>query len=316
MVSLVLALCKVRCSRTSGSLLGGLSKRGIDILLELQATVQRLESTVVGMDTSMKRLQLENARLVQQVDKAEVEVAELREDMDSMAERADTQEKRMLAVENAVEEIPLPGDGRHFFGGPPGPAAEALKQVVVNGPPALLNEAEVGADATAAELKSSAFFVSRQGILHLQRTHIGTSQACIRAVFIGLLGIMKKAKPPAPLKQGFWTVEDANDPSRVLRPQWDDGWEANREGWALEAVQMVRQNARWWTASLPQQVLDVLPTDVIESGLSTSFNTWCKCYNDMRDKDAVARLKLRIANRRHARKHIVSPQINTTCKHT
>lgn len=149
----------------AGCLPGGLGRRGIDILLELRATVERLETSVAGMDTSMKRLQLENARLAQQADRAEVEAAELREEIDSMAERADTQEKRMLAVEDAVEEIPLPGEGGHIFGGPGGPAAEAIEPAVVNGPAALLNEAEVGADASAADLKSSAFFVSRQIIL-------------------------------------------------------------------------------------------------------------------------------------------------------
>lgn len=125
-------------------------------------------------------------------------------------------------------------------------------------------------------------------------------------MFVGLLGVTKKAKPPTPLKQGFWTTEDDNDPNRLLRPRWDDGWEANREGWSLEAIQKVKQDGRRWSTSLSQQMLDVLPADLVEKGLSTSFNTWAKRYRDQRDKDAEARLKIKIANRRRARKHTVS----------
>ncbi|KAH9854263.1 hypothetical protein C2E23DRAFT_726787 [Lenzites betulinus] len=263
---------------------GGTSGRRavVDIVMDQKTSIQKLETTIAGLDTAMKRLQTENSTLLTRVGRAEIELAESREDVEDLTQRADTQEKRMLMIESFIEREgdlnPFGQNAQQVAGGLP--IAAAADEAQLGAP----KEQELGATASAAELKNSA-------------------QACVRAVFIGLMGVTKKARPPPVIKQGFWTVQDPNDPTRLLRPRWDDGWDDNRVGWVIEAVQTVKQDARRWSSALPQQMLDVLPEDVIESGLESSFNTWAKRYRTLRDKDAEARLKLRIANRCRARKH-------------
>ncbi|CDO73031.1 hypothetical protein BN946_scf185007.g85 [Trametes cinnabarina] len=137
-------------------------------------------------------------------------------------------------------------------------------------PVAPSDESTIYSTATASELKTAAFF--------------------------------KKADPPVPLKRGFWTSEDQEDPSRLLRPRWDDGWGINREGWAAEVAQKVKREGRKWSSALPQQVLDMLPLDVIEDGLETSYNTLAKRYRELRDKDEATRRTTRMQNRRRRRK--------------
>lgn len=100
----------------------------------------------------MKKLQGGQSQLLTNTDKGEIEMSEVREDIDGLVQRADNHHGRLRALEDAVENASL-----QFLEGARDGVCAADEQ------PNLayaMSELEAGANATAEELRSSSFFVS------------------------------------------------------------------------------------------------------------------------------------------------------------
>lgn len=111
-------------------------------------------STVLSLRSPacMKKLQGGQSQLLTNTDKGEIEMSEVREDIDGLVQRADNHHGRLRALEDAVENASL-----QFLEGARDGVCAADEQ------PNLayaMSELEAGANATAEELRSSSFFVS------------------------------------------------------------------------------------------------------------------------------------------------------------
>ncbi|KAI0721170.1 hypothetical protein C8Q72DRAFT_898161, partial [Fomitopsis betulina] len=239
----------------------------VDTLRELENTVESLQSRLQIMEDQVKKLTRENSRLSVAVAEMQTMSEEQRELGDEMVERVQDVKGRIAYLENLSMD-----DGEQ----------EGRDADAVGGTP--VGEGVIVASASKSELKTRAFF------------------ACIRAVLLGLMGIRKKDMLPEVMRRGFWSSENVMDPKRLLRPRWDDGWPVNRAGWVGEVVQKVKQDGRKWSTSLAQEMLNVLPDDVVEDGLETCFGTLAKRYREARDKSKGAQEETRIQNRRRRRK--------------
>ncbi|EIW56567.1 uncharacterized protein TRAVEDRAFT_30055 [Trametes versicolor FP-101664 SS1] len=264
----------------------GAGKRSADMLMRLQNSMDTVLAKVDSLEERVKKLTNENNRLITTVAENRTLLKELRVTGDDTVERLDNHVER---VENCLERI---GDLEdRAIAEQVGRAAVAAAAAA---PP---SEIEVVAVASKRELQTRTFF------------------ACLRSVLQGMMGVRKKALLPKPMKRGFWSDEDPLSPTRLLRPRWEDGWPTNREGWVADVVQKVKRDGRRWSTSLSQEMLNILPDDVIEDGLETCFGNMAKRYKERRDQTKATREETLMYKRQRRRKVIKAGERSDVREH-
>ncbi|OJT15046.1 hypothetical protein TRAPUB_8396, partial [Trametes pubescens] len=252
-------------------------KRSTDLLMRLQNSMDAVLLRVDSLEEKVKNLTRENNRLITVVGEDREMLKELRVTGDDTVDRLDDLVERMQNIGDHVVDLEDRAIAEH-----------AIRADQVAPGVAPLNEVAVMATASKSELQTRSFF------------------ACLRSVLLGMMGVRKKALLPEPMKRGFWSDEDPLSPTQLLRPRWEDGWSTNRQGWVGDVIQKIKRDGRRWSTHLSQEVLDVLPEDVIEDGLETCFRNMAKKYQERREQTKATRDENLMHNRQRRRKVIKS----------
>ena len=100
-----------------------------------------------------------------------------------------------------------------------------------------------------------------------------------------IMGLRKGGNLPDSLPHGqFWTVDDPDDPNRLLRPQWDE-WGPNKGGWLQDVAIKVRSRGHKYSNAMKPEALKLLTLPAIQHAIETSYETMRARYKLEQDEE-------------------------------